>query len=55
MVEVDTSDSGVGAVLLQRSALDGKLHLCVFFSQHLFTAECNYDLVNRELLALVLA
>ena len=31
VVEVDASNSGVGAVLSQRSALDNKLHPCSFF------------------------
>jgi hypothetical protein len=30
VVEVDASDTGVGAVLSQRSAMDGKLHPCAF-------------------------
>lgn len=32
VVEVDASDSGVGAVLSQRAAADQKLHPCAFFS-----------------------
>jgi hypothetical protein len=35
VVEADTSDVRVGAVLSQRSALDLKLHPCTFFSHHL--------------------
>lgn len=31
IVEVDASDSGVGAILSQRSATDQKLHPCAFF------------------------
>lgn len=54
MVEVD-SDTGVGAVLSQQSALDERLHPCAFFSQRLLPAKRNYDLGNRELLVLVLA
>ena len=55
VVEVDASNSGVGAVLSQRSALDNKLHPCSFFSRRLSSAETNYDVGNRELLAVVLA
>uniref|UniRef100_A0A671X748 Gypsy retrotransposon integrase-like protein 1 n=1 Tax=Sparus aurata TaxID=8175 RepID=A0A671X748_SPAAU len=55
MVEVDASDSGVGAVLSQRSPADQKLHPCAFFSRRLTPAERNYDVGNRELLAVVLA
>lgn len=53
VVEVDAADSGVGAVLSQR--LDGKLHPCAFFSRRLTQAERNYDLGDRELLAIKLA
>lgn len=55
VVEVDASDSGVGAVLSQRSEEDGKLHPCAFFSRRLTPAERNYDVGNRELLAIKLA
>lgn len=53
-MEVDASDVEVGAVLLQRSAKDQKLHLCAF-SQHLSAVEKNYDVGNHELLAVKLA
>lgn len=49
------SDSGVGAVLLQRSLANRKLHPCAFFSRCLSRAERNYDVGNRRLLALILA
>lgn len=55
IVEVDTSDVGVGAVLSQRSAEDQKLHPCAFFSRRLSSADRNYDIGNRELLAVKLA
>ncbi|KAK7879248.1 hypothetical protein WMY93_033967 [Mugilogobius chulae] len=55
IVEVDASDSGVGAVLSQRSPVDQKVHPCAFFSRRLSPAEVNYDIGNRELLAVVLA
>lgn len=55
VVEVDASDSGVGAVHSQRSPADKKLHPCAFFSRRLTLAERNYDVGNRELLAVVLA
>ncbi|KAL3980939.1 ETS domain-containing transcription factor ERF [Sarotherodon galilaeus] len=53
VVEVDTSDAGVGAVLSQRQG--GKLHPCAYFSRRLSPAERNYDVGNRELLAIKLA
>lgn len=55
IVEVDASDSGVGAVLSQRSTSDQKLHPCAFFSRRLSPAERNYDVGDRELLAVKLA
>ena len=55
IVEVDASDSGVGAVLSQRSTSDLKQHPCAFFSRQHSPAERNYEVGNRELLAVVLA
>lgn len=54
MVEVDTSDSWVGAVLSQRSGEPPKLHPCAYFSKKLSPAEKNYDMGDRELLAVKL-
>ncbi len=55
MVEFDASEVGVGAVLSQRSSSDDKVHPCAYFSHRLSPAECNYDIGNRELLAVKLA
>lgn len=55
VVEVDASESGVGAVLSQISSKDNKLHPCAFFSRRLSPAQQNYDVGNRELLVVVLA
>lgn len=55
IVEVDASEVGVGAILSQRSEVDDKLHPCAFFSKRLSPAEQNYDVGNRELLAVKLA
>jgi hypothetical protein len=54
MLEVDASGYAVGAVLLQRKA-DGKLHPIEYFSATLNDVECNYDIYNLELLAIVKA
>ena len=55
VVEVDASNEGVGAILSQRSEQDGKVHPCAFLSRRLSKAERNYDVGNRELLAVKLA
>uniref|UniRef100_A0A3B3H5K4 Gypsy retrotransposon integrase-like protein 1 n=1 Tax=Oryzias latipes TaxID=8090 RepID=A0A3B3H5K4_ORYLA len=55
IVEVDASDSGVGAVLSQRESPSSKLKPCAYFSRKLSPAERNYDVGNRELLAIKLA
>ena len=55
IVEVDASDSGVGAVLSQMLSPNGEIHPCAFFSRRLSPAERNYDVGNRELLAIKLA
>ncbi|KAK3541648.1 hypothetical protein QTP86_033849 [Hemibagrus guttatus] len=52
VVEVDASSSGLGAVLSQRHGDPGKVHPCAFYSRKLTAAEVNYDVGNRELLAI---
>ena len=51
IVEVDASDSGVGAVLSQKDESSGSIHPCAFFSCRLSPAERNYSVGDRELLA----
>jgi hypothetical protein len=51
VMEVDASDTGAGAVLSQRNEEDKELHPCAFFSKWFSPAERNYDVGNRELLA----
>ncbi|KAK3544947.1 hypothetical protein QTP86_029196, partial [Hemibagrus guttatus] len=55
VVEVDASTTGVGAVLSQQQGTPPRLHPCAFFSRKLNPAEVNYDIGNRELLAVKLA
>ena len=53
-VEVDSSDYIYGGVLLQPNN-KGILHPVVFFSRKLLLAEYNYEIYNKELLAIVSA
>ena len=50
----DASLLTVGAVLIQQDA-SGDLHPCAYFSKTFSSAECNYDIYDRELLAVILA
>ncbi|KAL0151195.1 hypothetical protein M9458_053386, partial [Cirrhinus mrigala] len=54
-VEIDASTTGVGAVLSQVASEPPHLHPCAFYSRKLSPAEQNYDVGNRELLAIKLA
>ncbi|CAJ0932367.1 unnamed protein product [Ranitomeya imitator] len=51
-VEVDASEIGAGAVLSQRSSDGSVMKPCAFFSMKFSPAERNYDVGNRELLAM---
>uniref|UniRef100_A0A7N8YQF8 Gypsy retrotransposon integrase-like protein 1 n=1 Tax=Mastacembelus armatus TaxID=205130 RepID=A0A7N8YQF8_9TELE len=55
LVEVDASDTGVGAVISQKDPADSLVHPCAFFSKKLSPHERNYDVGNKELLAVKLA
>ncbi len=46
---------GVGGILSQRSPSDERIHPCAYFSHRLTPPERNYDIGNRELLAVKLA
>ncbi len=45
----------MGAILTQQQGNPSRLHPCAFFSRKLSPAERNYDIGNRELLAIKLA
>ncbi|VDC06330.1 unnamed protein product, partial [Peniophora sp. CBMAI 1063] len=53
-VEADASDFATGAVLSQK-ATDGKWHPVAYFSKSLSEAERNYEIYDKELLAIMLA
>ncbi len=55
VVEVDAATLGVGAILSQWKGKPPVLHPCAYFSRKLSPAEQNYDVGNRELLAIKLA
>jgi hypothetical protein len=44
----------VGAVLLQKKE-DGKRHPIAYFSKTLNEAQCNYDMADLELLAVIMS
>ena len=50
----DASLLAAGAVLMQ-SDTSGDLHPCTYFSKTFSLAKCNYDIYDRELLAVILA
>lgn len=52
-IETDASDFAFGAVLSQRDPVTKKLHLIAFHSQKMFSAEINYKIYDKELLAVV--
>ena len=52
VVECDASDFAVGAVLSQRNE-KGEIHPIAFFSKAMNPAERNYDIYDKELLAIV--
>ena len=53
-VEADSSDKVIGGLLSQKDD-DGHLHPVAFFSKNLDPAQCNYDIYDKELLAIIKA
>jgi hypothetical protein len=54
IVETDASDFALGAILSQ-FGIDGLLHPVTFYSRKLTSAEINYQVYDKELLAIIMA
>jgi len=52
-VKANSSDFATGVVLFQQSTTDGKWHPVVFYSKSLFSMERNYEIHNKEMLAII--
>jgi hypothetical protein len=53
ILEADASDYAIGAVVSQVASDDGKLHPVAFYSKTLNSAEQNYEIYDKEMLAIV--
>ena len=54
-IEADSSDFATGAVLSQQSTMDGKWHFVVFYSKSLSSMKWNYEIHDKEMLAIICA
>jgi len=52
-IEVDSSDFATRAVSSQQSTTDGKWHPVVFYSKSLSSVERNYEIYDKEMLAII--
>jgi hypothetical protein len=52
VIETDTSDFVSASVLSQHND-EGVLYLVAFFSKKHSSVECNYEIYNKELLAII--
>ncbi len=54
IVETDASDFALGAILFQ-FGIDGLLHPIAFYSRKLTSAKINYQVYDKELMAIIIA
>jgi len=54
MLETDVSDYAIGACIMQLK-VKGKFHPFVFYSRKMLLAELNYNIYDKELLAIIAA
>ena len=54
VLETDASDRAIGAYLTQRGD-DGKIRLVAYYSRKITEPELNYDIHDKELLAVIKA
>jgi len=54
-ITTDSSDFATGAVLSQQSLEDNKWHPVAFLSKSLYLVERNYEIHDKEMLAIVRA
>ena len=54
-IEADSLDFATGAVLSQQSTTDGKWHPVAFYSKSLSSVEQNYEIYDKEMLAIICA
>jgi len=54
-VEADSSDFATGAVLSQQLTTDRKWHPVAFYSKSLSPVERNYEIHDKEMLAIICA
>ena len=52
-IEADSSDFAIGTVLSQQSMTDRKWHPVVFYSKSLSFVKWNYEIHNKEMLAII--
>jgi len=52
-IEADSSNFATGAVLSQQLTKNGKWHLVAFYSKSLSSMERNYEIHNKEMLAII--